>query len=519
MTARERRWRAVFVILVGLLIFFIITTAMFPDYFAKIGQRGLGQIFEPGVTPTSVTPILSIKRIEVFVNGSPVEREQLPTLVGDEGAIIEVFVITTDDKTYASDKLKCNWSVSPPDDKDLGLETEQCKTLYIPSGQYAEKRLTLEIEGRERQFKSDTYSLKFKVIPVTVATSPIHTATATATPSLQKPPPTPTPTKPSPTPTSSESTATSPSLTMAPTCTPTLTDTPTPTPTSTPTFTPTPLPLKLAYVMTQGDDHTLYLINLANLAVTGTPEALVLNRAACPAWSPNGRYIAFLGEVGIEYEISDPPGGSGIWRYDLRTNNLELLQEVDRLEYITWSPDNKLIAYESAKDTGKSRIFFMDMSWQNQPRQISGEQPAWSPDNSRLVMKACYSGCGLWTVDLDGGDPQRVTDHQTDSFPDWWGEYIVFTSQKGGNWDIYRVTLDTLGRPTGDPKQLTTDNADDVTPVFSPDGRFIFFRSDRKEEWAIWVMNADGTNQRPLVVTGGSDVWNREKISIVKDID
>jgi Tol biopolymer transport system component len=127
-------------------------------------------------------------------------------------------------------------------------------------------------------------------------------------------------------------------------------------------------------------------------------------------------------------------------------------------------------------------------------------------------------GCGIWTTDLDGLTPQHVTFHDTDSFPTWWEDQIVFASQQRGNLDIYRVTLDEIGRSRGDPEQLTTDPAHDTTPVFSPDGRHIFFRSARNDEWATWVMNADGSDQRRVIPTGGSDAWNREKISVVVDI-
>jgi TolB protein len=92
---------------------------------------------------------------------------------------------------------------------------------------------------------------------------------------------------------------------------------------------------------------------------------------------------------------------------------------------------------------------------------------------------------------------------------------VVFASERGGNWDIYGLSIDEKGRRQGRPKQLTTDSAHDTTPIYSPDGQYIFFRSNRDGEWAVWVMKADGTNQRRLILTDGSDIWNREKISII----
>jgi Tol biopolymer transport system component len=96
--------------------------------------------------------------------------------------------------------------------------------------------------------------------------------------------------------------------------------------------------------------------------------------------------------------------------------------------------------------------------------------------------------------------------------------YVVFASQRGGNWDIYRLTVDEAGRPQGMPEQLTTDPASDTTPVHSPDGQHIFFRSNRDAGWAVWVMNDDGIGQRRLILTDGSDAWNREKISVTGNV-
>jgi Tol biopolymer transport system component len=37
-----------------------------------------------------------------------------------------------------------------------------------------------------------------------------------------------------------------------------------------------------------------------------------------------------------------------------------------------------------------------------------------------------------------------------------------------------------------------------VSPAWSPDGSQIAFLTDRTGHWEIWVMNADGSNQRPM---------------------
>ncbi len=331
---------------------------------------------------------------------------------------------------------------------------------------------------------------------------------------------TPTP-RPTVTPLSTAIVVTAATPTLSPTPTPVViipTTSPTPalptaTPLPSPTWAPTPAPIRLAYVVTEGEYHTLFLADLVNLTVTDS-ESLVPRRASSPTWSPDGQRIAFLGEVGIEYELPGAPGGGGIWIYDLKTKAPTLLREVSQVRYVAWSPEGSLIAYESTKDTGEARIFFMDLAGVDRPGNIRGEQPVWSPDGSRIIIRACRPECGLWLVDLDGRNLQQITFDSSDSFPHWWGNQVVFASQRGGNWDIYRLSMDETGQLQGQVKQLTTDPSHDTTPIHTPDGQYIFFRSSRDGQWAIWVMNVDGTNQRHLLQTDGSDAWNREKISI-----
>jgi Tol biopolymer transport system component len=80
------------------------------------------------------------------------------------------------------------------------------------------------------------------------------------------------------------------------------------------------------------------------------------------------------------------------------------------------------------------------------------------------------------------------------------GRRIAFERRVGsGEMDIW--TMDALGRHK---KELTFSDGDDGNPAWSPDGKQIAFQSNRTGRDAIWVMNADGTNQRLLVPTEGN---------------
>jgi len=55
------------------------------------------------------------------------------------------------------------------------------------------------------------------------------------------------------------------------------------------------------------------------------------------------------------------------------------------------------------------------------------------------------------------------------------------------------------------PVRLTIDPAWDVMPQFSPDGKDIVFDSDRTDNFDIWIMSQDGTNQRQLTFNESHD--------------
>ena len=98
----------------------------------------------------------------------------------------------------------------------------------------------------------------------------------------------------------------------------------------------------------------------------------------------------------------------------------------------------------------------------------------------------------------NGTQQRRVTDLGGNAtFPDVHpdGRTVVFAGREAGQPtpDIWTVGLDGTGLT-----RLTTSPGVDQFPVFSPDGQQIAFRSNWTGTHQIWVMDADGTDQRPL---------------------
>ena len=139
-------------------------------------------------------------------------------------------------------------------------------------------------------------------------------------------------------------------------------------------------------------------------------------------------------------------------------------------------------------------------------RASSDFDPAWSPDGSRIAFSSDRAGGPepeIYRIDADGTDLRRLTRTQPfvgDFHPTWSpdGRYIYFTSDRPGvfNQEIYRM------RPDGSGVQRITRTAegiDDGVPDVAPNGARIVFSSMRANGTQdLFTMNRDGSGVRPL---------------------
>ncbi|HEX8688036.1 MAG TPA: DPP IV N-terminal domain-containing protein, partial [Pyrinomonadaceae bacterium] len=125
------------------------------------------------------------------------------------------------------------------------------------------------------------------------------------------------------------------------------------------------------------------------------------------------------------------------------------------------------------------------------------EDPAWSPDGKYIAYASGHRGYGeIWRADADGSNQISLSDgvavRAVDDWPAWSpdGEKIVFVRNR---------QLWTIGRDGGTAVKLSTGSDEDEQPSWSPDGTKIAFVRDYSSATAqIWVMDADGSNQRNL---------------------
>jgi serine/threonine protein kinase/Flp pilus assembly protein TadD len=125
-----------------------------------------GLIFNPTATPTpTLSSIPSIDRVEVFMARTQLNLNEVQSLTRGQTVELEVVVVDTDGNTYASDDLVCKWSITPLGNQDVGIDTDLCRTLYIPSHEYSTQTVIVKVEGLTHQFESgDPISIKFNIM-------------------------------------------------------------------------------------------------------------------------------------------------------------------------------------------------------------------------------------------------------------------------------------------------------------------------------------------------------------------
>ena len=211
---------------------------------------------------------------------------------------------------------------------------------------------------------------------------------------------------------------------------------------------------------------------------------LVVPAATDPAWSPDGRRLAYLA-----------PGASGaadVFLADADGTNRGRLTATNGEEASpTWSPDGRRVAVER-----EGRIVVLRADGVELRKLAAGTEPAWSPGGRRIAF---VSGGDLYTVGATGGAPQRVTNSPaSETSPAWSPDArrLAFVTDEEGAADIRVLDL-----RSGAVTRLTADASTDSMPTFSADGASVVFVSDVAGAEALYGAPAAGGTVAPLTGT------------------
>lgn len=257
------------------------------------------------------------------------------------------------------------------------------------------------------------------------------------------------------------------------------------------------------------------------------------------SFSPDGRYLAFTRAYS--------EGVQEIWSINLKTKQLKQLTHLQgNINGHDWSEDGNAILFSSNTNgstvlqevripgqevsllypglsvsnpqlRGKKLVF---ESWQSETNiwrlnlsnrsfmpfiaSTSWDQhPAFSPLNTQLAFVSNRSGSyEIWIKDMENGKEKRLTNIGEGfvSNPSWFsnGQQLAFERRIAGQSDIYLFHLGTA-----ELHPLVSFPADELSPTFSKDGRWLYFSSSRNGSWNIWRKSMLSDTIEQITINGG----------------
>ncbi len=277
--------------------------------------------------------------------------------------------------------------------------------------------------------------------------------------------------------------------------------------TTTPSLGPTPMGGGSGQIAFASDRSGTTQIWLMTVDHSGKPQQLTsMPEGACqPSWAPDGLRLVFISPCSNNEEIYP---GAGMFLVNVDGTGLTPLPTVPGGDFDpAWSPDGNFIAFTSLRNTGRSRIYLIDLR-DDSVKRLSGQysydrQPAWSPDGTKIAFVTTQKGpVQIWTMDINGAN-QAIFSRSANAInthPVWFNDgegvlfnqvepgggapYIVAASYKDGAYNEFRFELGPW--PVKEAR-------------YSPDGLWLVFESwPTGSNHDVYMMSASGAARTQL---------------------
>ena len=206
------------------------------------------------------------------------------------------------------------------------------------------------------------------------------------------------------------------------------------------------------------------------------------------SWTQDGKYLLYSSERKRKWQI---------YSLNMKSYREAVLFASKGLNLVGGTSTDNLIAFSSSRD-GSSEIYTINIYGKKMKKLTRSfgidVSPVFSPDGEKIAFVSDRGGSPqIYIMQANGRAVHRITFEGTYNTSPVWapnGKWIAFVGRKNGKNQIFMVKSDG-----NDLMQLTYDGNNEG-PSFSPDGLFLAFDSDRDNGRGLYLMRANGDNQK-----------------------